>query len=157
MSEFTLPSEVTDGYMRIIVGIDESDGSVLALQHAIGLAQKFGSTVEAVSVWRFPVSYTPLPATWSPDEDAKLALKHISDTVFGADWPSWYTATVRQGSPADVLIALGSSADLLIVGSRGLGGFTGLLLGSVSSQVVEHATCPVLVVRSPGEHTDDGH
>lgn len=53
-----------------------------------------------------------------------------------------------QGNAADVLLRAAGNADLLVVGSRGLGGFTGLLLGSVSSQVLHHAPCPVLVVRN---------
>ena len=55
-------------------------------------------------------------------------------------------ATVLNGSPALVLVAHAADADLLVVGSRGLGGFSGLLLGSVSAHAVHHATCPVVVV-----------
>ena len=155
MTNFQQSGDVPNLYARIVVGIDESDGSVLALQHAIGLAQRFGSRVEAVTVWNFPVSYAPLPTTWHPDLDAQQALQEVSNTVLGPEWPSWFTTRVHQGSPADVLVALSASADLLVVGSRGLGGFAGLLLGSVSSQVAEHSVCPVLIVHRPS-HTNSG-
>jgi nucleotide-binding universal stress UspA family protein len=57
-------------------------------------------------------------------------------------------SVVRQGQAADVLLEEARGADLLVVGSRGLGGFTGLLLGSVSQQCAHHATCPVAIVPS---------
>jgi nucleotide-binding universal stress UspA family protein len=53
---------------------------------------------------------------------------------------------VTQGSPAQALLSASKGADLLVVGRRGHGGFLGLLLGSVATQVVNHATCPVVVV-----------
>jgi nucleotide-binding universal stress UspA family protein len=58
-------------------------------------------------------------------------------------------AVAVHGQPADVLIAQGADATLIVVGRRGLGGFRSLLLGSVSQQVVQHATCPVVVVNQP--------
>ena len=57
------------------------------------------------------------------------------------------TGEVAEGHPADVLVRTATGADLLVVGSRGHGGFAGMLLGSVSSHAVHHAVCPVLVVR----------
>jgi nucleotide-binding universal stress UspA family protein len=50
------------------------------------------------------------------------------------------------GQPADVLLEQGAGSELIVVGRRGLGGFKSMLLGSVSQQVVQHATCPVVVV-----------
>jgi len=58
---------------------------------------------------------------------------------------------VVQGQPADVLLAQSGDATLVVVGRRGLGGLRSLLLGSVSQQVVQHATCPVVVVNQPAE------
>jgi nucleotide-binding universal stress UspA family protein len=148
MSEVPAEStrESSPEYARIVVGIDGSAGSLQALRHAIGIAQKFGSTVEAICAWSFPSAYSPLPVAWNPDEDAQAIVDGAADAVFGGSWPSWFTTAIREGSPADVLITRSSSADLVVVGSRGHGGFAGLLLGSVSSQCAEHAHCPVLVV-----------
>ncbi|PJJ63782.1 universal stress protein [Compostimonas suwonensis] len=137
------------GYTRIVVGIDGSDASVEALRHAIGIAEKFGSSVKAVTVWSYPISYTPVPVEWSPEGDARQIVEQVATAVFGPVRPEWFTAATREGSPALVLIDESASADLIVVGSRGHGGFAGLLLGSVSSQCAEHAHCPVLVVHDP--------
>ena len=151
MNEIQNSADQPNEYSRIVVGVDGSEGSVKALRHAIGLAQKFGSTVEAICVWSFPVAYSPLPVAWHPDEAAQEIVNQVGDTVFGSTWPDWFTTAIREGSPADVLIARSTSADLIVVGSRGFGGFAGLLLGSVSAQCAEHAHCPVLVV--PGDRS----
>lgn len=66
--------------------------------------------------------------------------------MFGSEAPPWYSSAIRTGSAARQLIAESEGAEMLIVGSRGLGGFTGLLLGSVSRSCAEHADCPVLVL-----------
>lgn len=139
------------GYSRIVVGVDGSAASVDALRRAVGIAEKFQSTVEAICVWSYPVAYTPLPPDWHPDHDAQVAVEEAAALVFGDTVPTWFTASVRRGSPALVLITESASADLIAVGSRGHGGFTGLLLGSVSSHVAEHARCPVLVVHGAAD------
>ena len=146
MNEIQNSVDQPNDYSRIMVGVDGSEGSVKALRHAIGLAQKFGSTVEAICVWSFPVAYSPLPVAWHPDEDAQRIVSTVGDTVFGSTWPSWFNATIREGSPADILIAESSSANLMVVGSRGFGGFAGLLLGSVSQQLAAHSPAPVAII-----------
>ena len=70
--------------------------------------------------------------------------------VLGADRASAVDVVTRQGNAAEVLLAESREAEMLVVGSRGLGGFAGLLLGSVSHQCAAHATCPVVVVRDHG-------
>jgi nucleotide-binding universal stress UspA family protein len=65
---------------------------------------------------------------------------------FGPDVPPWFSAQQIEGAAAEVLIRESRDAQMLIVGSRGHGGFAGLLLGSVSSACAEHATCAVLVL-----------
>ena len=75
-------------------------------------------------------------------DDAFAAVKRLQPTLEGE-------ALVLQGQPADVLLEQGADAALIVVGRRGLGGFKSLLLGSVSQQVVQHATCPVVIVNQP--------
>src|SRR5262249_57762699 len=104
------------------------------------------------SAWQVPVvayagEFTPQlePATWDAfreraervADDAFAAAKKLQPSLEGE-------ALAVQGQPADVLLEQGADAKLIVVGRRGLGGFKSLLLGSVSQQVVQHATCPVV-------------
>ena len=70
--------------------------------------------------------------------------------VFPHSPPDWFTVGMERGQPAFVLLQHSADAEMLIIGTRGHGGFVGLLLGSVSSACVAHALCPVLVVPDPG-------
>lgn len=129
-----------------VVGVDGSPSSVKALTHAVTLARALKARVRAVTVWSYPISYTPLPTTWSPEDDAVQVLAQVTEAVFGETVPDWFEQKTCEGSAARVLIDESANADLIVVGSRGHGGFAGLLLGSVSSQCAEHAQCPVLVI-----------
>ncbi len=133
---------------RIVVGVDGSDHSKLALRWAVRLARSFGARIEAVSSWEFPTTYgwAALPTEWNPGQDMAKVLTATVDEVLGSDRPTDLVETVLEGGAAMVLLARSESALMLVVGSRGHGGFAGLLLGSVSASVAEHATCPVLVV-----------
>jgi len=132
---------------RIVVGVDGSPESVQALKWAAALAPTLGTVITAVTAWHFETVVSPYAATeWDPEADA---LEVISDAVgeaFGEEPPEGLRTLCRRGNPAQVLIDAGRDARMIIVGSRGHGGFAGLLLGSVSQACVEHATCPVLVV-----------
>jgi nucleotide-binding universal stress UspA family protein len=132
---------------RIVVGVDGSDHSKHALRWAAQLADSFGGTIDAVTAWHVPVSYgiAPIPV-WDPEEDMAKCLTEAVDEVFGANRPAGLELHVRQGGAAGILVDAGKDAFMVVVGSRGHGGFAGLLLGSVSSAVAEHAPCPVLVV-----------
>lgn len=90
--------------------------------------------------------WTTMPTGWDPAQEAEKALTATIDEVFGEQRPAGLTLTVREGNPAQVLLEASAGARMLIVGSRGHGGFTGLLLGSVSAACAEHASCPVLVL-----------
>jgi nucleotide-binding universal stress UspA family protein len=70
--------------------------------------------------------------------------------VFGPQPPRWVSTRVIEGYPAQVLVDASAGADLLVVGNRGHGGFTDVLLGSVSTFCVHHARCPVTVIRPAG-------
>ncbi len=135
---------------RIVVGIDGSETSIEALRRAAGIARALGAPLEAIAVWHVPVSmydvYSPEPG-WSPDQEAATMLAETAEKVFGSELPEWFTAVTAPGTPAKVLIEASKDAEMLVVGSRGHGGFVGLLLGSVSSACVAHAHSPVLIVR----------
>lgn len=151
MSTQTTTSGPTRGV--IIVGVDGSESSRRALLWAQSMTALTSSTVEAVRAW---VPHTPLgvmavgpdevPPTSDPARDALRNLVADVTKVFGEHRPEGLHLSVRQGSPAEVLIDASRTAQLLVVGSRGYGGFTGLLLGSVSSACSAHAHCPVVVM-----------
>ncbi|HVA59046.1 MAG TPA: universal stress protein [Mycobacteriales bacterium] len=133
---------------RVVVGVDGSDPSKTALQWAARIAPSLGATLEAVIAWDYPTNYgwaVGIPENWRPDIDATKVLEATLDEVFDAHRPPDLLALTRQGQASSVLLEASRGADMLVVGSRGHGGFTGLLLGSVSASCAEHAHCPVLV------------
>jgi nucleotide-binding universal stress UspA family protein len=135
---------------RIVVGVDGSEPAKQALRWAHRLAAGAGAQLEAVIGWQYPVMTGWGPAAMTLDYDlAQTMEKVLTDTVdaiFGADRPAGLKLTVAEGHPASVLLERSADALMLVVGSRGHGGFLGLLLGSISANVAEHASCPVLVV-----------
>jgi nucleotide-binding universal stress UspA family protein len=136
---------------RYIVGLDGSDSSIEALRYAIRLATVTGAQLEAVVAWDYPINNGPgwITTEWGPERDAHHILRSAVAVVLGTEIPPFITLVVRNGNTAAALIDQSRDADLLVVGSRGLGGFAGLLMGSVSQTCAEHAACPVLVVRAP--------
>lgn len=102
-----------------------------------------------VAVWHFPTAYGWSIAAdgWNPEQDTKKWLAEAVDKVLGSERPRDLRLLVRQGNAAQVLLSMSEGATMLVLGSRGLGGFTGLLLGSVSASCAEHAHCPVLIVK----------
>jgi nucleotide-binding universal stress UspA family protein len=141
-------TEKTDTRRRIVVGVDESAESKQALRWAGQLAGWAGAELDVVSAWQLPVGYGwgAVPLEWSPTVDLEKRIVALVDEVFGSERPTTVNVIVREAGPAPLLIAHSDGALMVVVGSRGLGGFAGLLLGSVSANVAEHAKCPVLVV-----------
>jgi nucleotide-binding universal stress UspA family protein len=135
---------------RVVVGIDGSDESKLALRWAARLAHDFGTTIHAVTAWEYPATYgwSAGPSDWNPAQDADKLLIETIDEVFGSERPAGLELTVAEGYPAQVLLTAAATALMVVVGSRGHGGFVGLLLGSVSTNLTEHAHCPVLVMHA---------
>ena len=132
---------------RVVVGVDGSESSKQALHWAARLAGADGSRIQAITAWDYPPSFNaPVDVNWRPDVDADTVLTETLDEVFGDDRPAGLEALVVHGPARTVLIEASRGAALLVVGSRGHGGFAGLLLGSVSSACSEHAHCPVLVL-----------
>ncbi len=99
----------------------------------------------AGSAWAGP-GYAVAPMNWNPEEDAQRVLDDTVAQAYGTDPPPSLKLTVQVGGAARVLLEASTDARMLVVGSRGHGGFVGLLLGSVSGACAEHAHCPVLVV-----------
>ena len=137
----------------IVVGIDHSDGAKAALRFALEEARLRGVKLRAVHAWKFDYLEAPgLMRTLPPGEyetlhsAAEAALDATFKEVGNAEGVE-VERRVVQGAPAGVLVEESRGADLLVVGSRGLGGFAQLLLGSVSQQCAHHAKCPVVVVR----------
>ena len=135
----------------MIVGVDGSPPSDRALSWACRLGETCGDTVRAVCAWSLGASgedWMPPPGvTAEGQRRAEQMLREAVERV-RSDHPAVNVATaVIEGRPAQVLVEMSAEADLLVVGSRGRGGFSGLLLGSVSQQCVHHAHCPVTVVR----------
>jgi nucleotide-binding universal stress UspA family protein len=133
---------------KIVVGVDGSQHSEDALRWAARLAATFSIRLEAVTAWEYPPGYgwASIPEDWNPAQDMEKVLKDTLHAVFGDHLPDRLTAEVREGGAARVLLEASESATMLVVGSRGHGGFVGLMLGSVSANVAEHASCPVLII-----------
>ena len=135
----------------IVVGVDGSDASVAALKHAQGLAGQLGAQVVALACWDYPPVYDGYVAMGINDFDVRAG-EILNDAVgkaFGPETPPNVETRLVQGRPRHTLIDASRTADMLVVGRRGHGGFGGLLRGSVSSACVAHAHCPVLVVHTP--------
>jgi nucleotide-binding universal stress UspA family protein len=143
-------TESTENRRRIVVGVDGSPASLSALEWAVRQGALTGAVVEAVTAWHFPATYGGYPIVAPVDWHSNA--QTIQDIAVKEALGDEATALVRrvaQGHPVSVLLDAAAGAELLVVGSRGHGGFTGMLLGSISEHVVAHAPCAVVVVRSP--------
>ncbi|MCY4036118.1 MAG: universal stress protein [bacterium] len=140
---------------RIVVGVEGSGGARAALRWAIKEARHRDAAVDVVTAY----STTYVPA--SPDFnyvpldpiDLEAEVKRMQDGIIDEVLAEADAEGVEirrhmvRGRPADTLIAESGNASMLVVGSRGRGGFRGLLLGSVSQQIAQHGSCPVVIVR----------
>ena len=137
----------------IVVGFDGSVHSERSIEWALKEAVLRHAPVTVLAVHPVAISaWTRSPITYPADEGevgkARTAAQESVDKLasqLGGERPA-VTVRALSGVPAEELIKAGDDADLLVVGSRGSGGFGRLLLGSVSSQVTQHALCPVVVV-----------
>jgi nucleotide-binding universal stress UspA family protein len=140
---------------RIVVGVDGSEGARSALEWAVGEARLRGASLRAVHAWHLPplvsgVGMFEPPATLDADTLERVengATQLLEQELAAVDTSGVEVERiVEPRNPADGLLEAARDADLLVVGTRGHGGFTGLLLGSVSQQVSHHAPCPVVIV-----------
>lgn len=141
----------------ILIGHDGSRFSRAAARRGLSLARALGLPAHILRSWS--ISTAPRPATWSPgfvpprEDFAAAVAEALRQDVAPllAEYPDVQVSfETPHGAAGRELIRASEQAEVLVVGTRGLGGFAGLLLGSVSDQCVEHAACDVLVVRTPG-------
>jgi nucleotide-binding universal stress UspA family protein len=140
-------------WKTILVGVDGSPGSRTALTWAAAEAADHLADLVVLNVWEQtlppPMGAPSVPQNDVPDPGQPAAenLLKVIKEVLGEDPPVLVYPRVKQGNPAEVLIENSADADLLVVGTRGRGGFAGLVLGSVSQHVAAYAKCPVAVIR----------
>ncbi len=142
---------------KIIVAVDGSESARAALDWALDHAAP-DDTIVIAHAWKLPaVSGLEIPVSSLADFEVaahQLVKEIVAEIDVGDDGPTIQT-DVRSGHPGPMLIDCSEDADLLVVGSRGYGGFRGLLLGSVSTYVVHHAHCPVAVIPCPDADADE--
>jgi nucleotide-binding universal stress UspA family protein len=146
---------------RVVVGVDGSDLSTQATGYAFEQASQRGLGLTVLHAWdasfyTSSVAMSALAETWN---DLELEQEVITSAAI-AGWTEKYPDVdvrthVIQGRPADILVDASQAAELVVVGSRGRGGFRGLLLGSVSRDVLHRAHCPVAVIRPFPFHDSD--
>ena len=132
-----------------MVGIDGSEPSQGALDWAVTEASRRGAPLHLVTAWMFPMApgYAFTATVPQVHEAAREVCERAADEVRRrAPQLRVSTETVQQ-TPGPALVAASDGAGLLVVGSRGLGGFEGLVMGSVSQYCARHARCSVVVVR----------
>jgi nucleotide-binding universal stress UspA family protein len=138
---------------RIVVGVDGSDSSLAALAWAVRQAALTGARVEAVTAWQIPAVYGYGYTMVEAIPAIEKAAGQILDEAIAAEAKRAPDVQIRPVVVQDIavraLLDRARGADLLVVGSRGHGGFTEALLGSVSQHAVHYAECPVVVVRGP--------
>jgi len=136
----------------VVVGVDGSPESVAALRWAAGYATATGARIRAVLSWHYPGAFGLSPYGRAPESVTDEVREEMSEALGKAIAAGAPGVDVEQaldyGHPAEVLVNESREADLLVVGQRGHGSFSGMVLGSVSLHLVTHAHCPVVVVRA---------
>jgi nucleotide-binding universal stress UspA family protein len=143
-----------NGQELVVVGVDGSAESVHALGWAARYATATGARVQALLAWHYPaaagqapVGVAPEPVRSQTEARERATLDEAIGKAYSGQLGQAAEARFSYGHPAQVLIDASREADLLVVGHRGHGAFTGMLLGSVSIHCVTGAFCPVVVVR----------
>lgn len=133
----------------VVAGVDGSDESERAVRWAAEYVQRSGGIVHAIMVWHQPVQFGyRLP---TPDQELEERARKLLDKVTNSVRADFPEVDIRdrllRGHVVDELVGLSPQADLMVVGNKGHGAFTGMMVGSVALKLVHHARCPVLVVR----------
>jgi len=136
-----------DGPLRVVVGVDGSDLSRAALQRAALEAVAHDARLDVVHAWNFLDQEGPKFDPHYGETEARERIEAVVTEALGEDRPEHTTLVMINDHPAPAMVDASKGAFMVVVGARGLGGFRGLVLGSVSRHVVQEAPCPVLVVR----------
>lgn len=149
-----MPASRTGKTPRTVAGVDGSPSSLAALRWAVRQARLTGGTVDAVIAWQILAvagGYGGAPLATAAgagfEDSAKQALEEAVSDVAGPGGGRLVRGLIVPGIPAQVLLDASAGAGLLVVGSRGRGGFAGALPGSVSQHCAHHARCPVVIMR----------
>lgn len=141
---------------HIVVGIDDSPGARAALKWAANEARLHDVRLDVIHVWAVPAQWAQgYGVEWTIDLETlggdaqSVAVDLVDGMLTDAEKPDRLIVTAIEGNASSVLLEASKSADMLVVGTRGRGGFARLLLGSVSNAVVHHALCPVVVIPAP--------
>jgi nucleotide-binding universal stress UspA family protein len=143
---------------EFVVGVDGSDHSRMALRWAAAAADAADVPVRAVHSWVhprwsvLPIVPAPVPAEEMEEQARQALTTAVAEAVESSDR---VRAEVLRGPPVAAILPTVTPDSVLVLGSRGLGGFAGLLLGSVSQECVEYAPCPMVVVRTDRFVTSD--
>ena len=139
----------------VVVGVDGSEESVAALGWAARYASAVGAQVRVIAARHYPAAAGTAPVGVAPEPVRAQAEQYVREhltaaiaKVYQGSAADHVETKLAYGHPAQVLLEESNDADLLVVGHRGRGAFTGMLVGSVSTHCVTHATCPVVVVRT---------
>lgn len=146
-----LPDELRDA---LVAAVDDSTPAREALRFAAGLAAEAGKPLHVVAVWNFVIAAPPpdkhpdeSPTEQAWQQEAERRLAALLAEELGSRTDVVTHAHAVHGNPIPTLLEVSKLASQLVVGSRGRGGFAGLLLGSTSEQLVRHGCCPITVVR----------
>lgn len=148
----------------VVVGVDGSAANLAAVRYAVRLAERRGAPLHLVHVYQYPLyGYAMVGFAYPTDSSGDAVHEEVQQTLLNLadrirtehpDLVSVYPAQIN-GTPASVLIELARAAEVTVLGTRGRGGFAGLLLGSVATQVATHARGPVIVVPPSDEDARD--
>jgi nucleotide-binding universal stress UspA family protein len=135
-----------EGVPRIVVAVDGSEHSRQALRRGALEATAHNGVLEVLRAWTYLDQAGPFDPHYG-EAKVRDEANRILDEVLGDDRPGNMVLRIVNDLPARAILDAAQNAFVVVLGARGVGGFKGLLLGSVSDQVVNHAPCPVLIVR----------
>ena len=136
---------------RIVVGVDGSEHGNAALRWALDEALAHEAEIVAVFAWQMP--FIGIPGAFDREEMERMCKRFVEEAVASIvpEPRVPITRMVAEGDVSASLITAAKAADMLVLGSRGRGGFSGLKLGSVSQECAQHAACPVVIIKQLGD------